>query len=97
MIHILVDEGEIVSALSNVDTETISWARSACDESFRRWVDTHPFDVAERMCRDLGIPFSPSIEGYNDVLVALLIDCGATEVDYMSHHTVADEDESYDR
>lgn len=85
MFHILQDDGELVAVLANVTTEQVKDAISKVDAAFRKWVDVDLIHVEERMCEDLGIAYSDSIAVWTDVLVAYLVDCGATQVEHKLH------------
>jgi len=85
MFHILQDDGELVAVLANVTTEQVQDAISKVDVAFRKWVDVDLVHVEERMCEDLGIAYSEAITFWTDVLVALLVDCGAALVHVEIH------------
>lgn len=86
MIHILMDDGELVAVLANVTTQDIEHAVVKVDEVFRKYMDAVPFEKLEQcMCEDLGISYSCTITFWTDVLVALLLDGGATRVEFERH------------
>lgn len=87
MFHVLKDEEQVVAVLANVTPELISDAVAKVDAAFRRWIDVDFLNVERHMCEDLGVAYSTAITDYNDVLVALLVDGGATEVEWRAHDT----------
>ena len=87
MFHILKDEETIVAVLANVTTQQIQEAVVKDDHAFRRWVDCGVAHCADLMCQDLGIAWASYITDYNEVLVALLVDGGATHVNCQVHDT----------
>ena len=89
MFHILKDEEEIVAVLANVTWQQVVEAIAKVDIAFRACLDKVPLtELEERMCEHLGIGYSNELTDYNDVLVALLIDCGATRVEWAGYETV---------
>lgn len=88
MLHILMDEGEVVGVVANTTPEQITAAVSSVDAALRKWIDVDIQNLEQRMCEDLGIAYSNSIADYNDVLLALLVEGGATLVEHQIHETV---------
>lgn len=86
MFHVLKDEDTIVAILANVETEQVQDAISKVDKVFRSVVDAVPEEQWEmEMCEKLGIAYTELLMDWRDVLVALLVDGGATEVEYLWH------------
>jgi hypothetical protein len=85
MFHVLQDDGELVAVLANVTTAQVQDAISKVDVAFRKFIDTDLVNLEQHMCEDLGIAYSEDIAFWTDVLVALLVDCGATPLGYVVH------------
>ena len=86
MFHVLKDENAIVSILANVEAEQVMDAIAKVDKVFTQLIDeVSDEDLPRAMCEALGIAHSILIDEWTDVLVALLVDMGATEVEYLWH------------
>ena len=86
MFHVLRDGDDVVAVLANVSSDQVQEAIGKVDLAFRRMVDKVPLvDLEMRICEDIGIAFSGDIRDYTNVISALLIDGGATLVDFEAH------------
>jgi hypothetical protein len=89
MFHVLKDENQIVAILANIETEQVQDAIAKVDKVFTSLIDeVSNEDLPCAMCEALGIAHSILIDEWTDVLVALLVDGGATEVEYLWHECV---------
>lgn len=88
MFHVLRDGEDLVAILANVETEVVKDAIAKVDASFRKLIDEVGDDIVEPMCKDLGVEYRELMTEWTDVLVALLKQAGATEVDYIWHECV---------
>jgi hypothetical protein len=97
MFHVLKDEDTIVAILANVETEQVQAAIAKVDKVYRELFEgplgTEPHCLERALCEALGIAYTNMIDEWTDVLVALLVDGGATEVEYLWHECVPPQDE----
>jgi hypothetical protein len=94
MFHVLKDEDTIVAILANVETEQVQDAIAKVDKVFQKLFGAvADEDLPRAMCEALGMAHSILIDEWTDVLVALLVDGGATEVEYLWHECVPPQDE----
>lgn len=84
MIHVLMDEGQLVGVVEGIDTPSVIEATRKVDEAFRKLADrADPLYLEQQLCEALGMPWDRFIQNWHDVLMLYLIQKGATRVDYI--------------
>lgn len=83
MIHVLMDDGEFIGLIANIDTATVLNAVRVVDVAFREVIDVVPVEELGRaICESIGLPYDQSMVDWRDVLLSHLVKLGGTLVDY---------------
>lgn len=91
MIYVLKDDADVVGLIANLEETQIAEAVRKVDYHFRHLVDMVPFnDLDKALCEAVGVPYESTIEGWQDVLMAYLVDLGGTLVEYREIDAVPD-------